>query len=45
MPDPSVILPTESEQLKKPPVVTIGLIAWLRENLFSTWYNLSLIHI
>ena len=39
MPDPSVILPTESEQLKKPPVVTIGLIAWLRENLFSTWYN------
>ena len=39
MSEPSVILPTESEQLKKPPVVSIGFIGWLRENLFSTWYN------
>lgn len=23
----------------KPPRLTIGLLAWLRKNLFSTWYN------
>lgn len=26
----------------KPPQVTIGLLAWLRKNLFSTWYNIAL---
>ena len=25
--------------LKKPPVINIGVIGWLRKNLFSTWYN------
>jgi general L-amino acid transport system permease protein len=23
----------------KPPIVTVGALAWLRKNLFSTWYN------
>ena len=23
----------------KPPVITIGIIGWLKQNLFSTWYN------
>ena len=26
----------------KPPVLTIGPLAWLRKNLFSTWYNFAL---
>src|SRR5215213_230901 len=26
----------------KPPVLTIGPLAWLRKNLFSTWYNVAL---
>ncbi len=26
----------------KPPVLTIGPLAWLRKNLFSTWYNIVL---
>ncbi|MEO8356961.1 MAG: amino acid ABC transporter permease [Chloroflexota bacterium] len=26
----------------KPPVLTIGPLAWLRKNLFSTWYNAAL---
>ena len=26
----------------KPPVLTIGPLAWLRKNLFSTWYNIAL---
>jgi general L-amino acid transport system permease protein len=26
----------------KPPPLTIGLLAWLRKNLFSTWYNIAL---
>ena len=27
------------QDVKKPPVISIGLIGWLRKNLFSTWYN------
>jgi hypothetical protein len=26
----------------KPPRSTVGLLAWLRKNLFSTWYNVAL---
>ena len=26
----------------KPPQLTIGPLAWLRKNLFSTWYNVAL---
>jgi len=26
----------------KPPVLTIGPLAWLRKNLFNTWYNILL---
>jgi general L-amino acid transport system permease protein len=26
----------------RPPQITIGLLAWLRKNLFSTWYNIAL---
>ena len=26
-------------EIKKPPVISIGFIGWLRKNLFSTWYN------
>ncbi len=26
----------------KPPVTVVGPIAWLRKNLFSTWYNIAL---
>jgi general L-amino acid transport system permease protein len=26
----------------RPPVLTIGPLAWLRKNLFSTWYNVAL---
>jgi len=26
----------------KPPLLTIGPLAWLRKNLFSTWYNIAL---
>jgi general L-amino acid transport system permease protein len=26
----------------KPPVLTIGPLAWFRKNLFSTWYNVGL---
>lgn len=26
----------------KPPIVSIGPLAWLRKNLFSTWYNVLL---
>ena len=26
----------------KPPVLTIGPLAWVRKNLFNTWYNLAL---
>jgi general L-amino acid transport system permease protein len=26
----------------KPPVLTIGPLAWVRKNLFSTWYNIAL---
>jgi general L-amino acid transport system permease protein len=26
----------------RPPVLTIGPLAWLRKNLFSTWYNIAL---
>ena len=26
----------------KPPVLTVGLLAWVRKNLFSTWYNIVL---
>ncbi|HSL29695.1 MAG TPA: amino acid ABC transporter permease [Anaerolineales bacterium] len=26
----------------KPPVTVVGPIAWLRKNLFSTWYNVAL---
>lgn len=26
----------------KPPVLTIGPLAWLRKNLFNTWYNIAL---
>ena len=29
----------EKELPKKAPIVSIGIISWLRENLFSTWYN------
>ena len=27
------------QDAKKPPVINIGVIGWLRKNLFSTWYN------
>ena len=27
------------QNVKKPPIINIGFIGWLRENLFSTWYN------
>ena len=30
---------TENEPSRKAPIVSIGIIGWLRENLFSTWYN------
>ena len=30
------------QDAKKPPVITIGVIGWLRKNLFSTWYNVIL---
>ena len=26
----------------KPPVLAVGPLAWLRKNLFSTWYNIAL---
>ena len=26
----------------KPPVLTVGPLAWVRKNLFNTWYNLAL---
>ncbi|HSB00294.1 MAG TPA: hypothetical protein VLE49_06575, partial [Anaerolineales bacterium] len=26
----------------KPPKLSIGPLAWLRKNLFSTWYNVAL---
>jgi len=26
----------------RPPILTIGPLAWLRKNLFSTWYNVAL---
>lgn len=26
----------------KPPVLTVGPVAWVRKNLFSTWYNILL---
>ena len=26
-------------EIKKPPIVNIGVIGLLRKNLFSTWYN------
>lgn len=26
----------------KPPVLTVGPMAWVRKNLFSTWYNVAL---
>ena len=26
----------------KPPVLTVGPLAWIRKNLFSTWYNILL---
>ena len=26
----------------KPPVLTVGPLAWIRKNLFSTWYNVAL---
>ena len=29
----------ENKPPKKAPIVSIGIIGWLRENLFSTWYN------
>ncbi|MEA3544707.1 MAG: amino acid ABC transporter permease [Thermodesulfobacteriota bacterium] len=29
---------TQREQLK-PPVTNVGILGWLRTNLFSTWYN------
>ena len=28
-----------NQSVKKPPVINIGVIGWLRQNLFSTWYN------
>ena len=30
---------TENEPSRKAPIVSIGIIDWLRKNLFSTWYN------
>ena len=36
---PPVILPPGRENLRKPPVVSIGILSWIRINLFSTWYN------
>ncbi len=29
----------ESVNVEKPPVATGGVLGWLRENLFNTWYN------
>ena len=26
----------------KPPVTVVGPLAWMRKNLFSTWYNVAL---
>ena len=37
--EPPVILPPGRENLRKAPVVSVGLIGWIRVNLFSTWYN------
>jgi len=34
---------TENEQSRKAPIVSIGIIDWLRKNLFSTWYNTFLL--
>ena len=27
------------EQVKKPPVIRLGILGWIKVNLFSTWYN------
>jgi general L-amino acid transport system permease protein len=29
-------------EVVKPPILTVGPLAWLRKNLFSTWYNVAL---
>ena len=43
MSERSVILPTGNEQLKKPPVISIGFIGWLRENLQQKWMVLLMV--
>ena len=37
--EPPVILPPGRENLRKAPVVSVGFIGWIKNNLFSTWYN------
>ena len=29
----------DNQEIKRPPVVKIGFIEWIKQNLFSTWYN------
>ncbi len=31
--------PTPSREMLKPPITEVGVIGWLRGNLFNTWYN------
>ena len=28
-----------NQRVKKPPIIKIGIIEWIKQNLFSTWYN------
>ena len=37
--EPPAILPPGRENLRKPPVVSVGILGWIKTNLFSTWYN------
>ncbi len=37
--DQLFVAPKEAPQSRKPPANTIGVVGWLRENLFSSWAN------
>jgi general L-amino acid transport system permease protein len=38
MPDPSAADSTVKSEMT-PPVASVGVVGWVRKNLFSTWYN------
>ncbi len=40
MSDPTTISP--QPEVLKPPVTQIGVLGWVRENLFNTWFNAAL---